>query len=1652
MQRNTTCGKSCFRVFTLVFSLFLALQQVVSRVKTPVCNTKFRQCKTNMAEPEQEPGLLDSTGTHSLCDETTIVDGDQVQVVTSGLSDELVRQALVEANDFDSSTIRSIYAVAGEGTEVCDTGQTSVEVSSGLSVISTDQNIPSAENTLSSSSESALVNNTDSIFTNGSEALMTNGGSDSDVLGVESNGTYTVDVGSLQENQIISVSNDIIPGSVIISQPSQEQLHQAVETPTMENGLLPGESHNLIQQIDTQFVHESDSNMLPGDSSTQIIQSEGLGRPQAIRVTAPHGLTMTQEVLQNVIQQVQAQQLAAAEKKDGTSSPESSANQNNTLSFTLVSSSSSPPLGSSQNPIRIIQQGNRYTPVQQLSTEQLQQIMQVVQQQHVSKNAQDNGGTVIFNPQTNTRIMYRVIYPSELHKAQNAGGHETYQVVRPTTSTQEQQTSIPHQKRQYRKRKLDIQAVPAVPGEEDGTDKGNPDTPELSKEEKEERKKHRPRTRSGRVSKPPKHMVQDYKHIHVLDWDEDYDDSDGGYSDFKHSDEEGKVKQEGEEVQSPSPDFFPALGAGKPKNHKCQTCDKSYIGQAGLARHYRLNPDHCSTPLENGSSSSLHNGSLDGEDSKDASLQEGSLSLMSDTPTEGPKAGGLDNFSEDSNTQDSLNSTGASSPVVRRGRGRGGFRGRGAHFRYNAQIRRKSKLKELMKKCSDEELMEVVLPRLVTGVSLWEFLLMKSEKGGSKPQVDVVYREFEALKRRVKQVCSDYMKPLSAEELEDDNLQCKMIKVTDASMALCLGLERVTYRVEEMPQDDPNTFSSLHNKLSAAAIAVAPQPAPGVPVKIVIKAENGDPEETKAGSQVATPTSATLKRTFDDFTTPDKNENPSKRVKLSSFSPWRPIEGAVSTSSSVSPGTTNSSLFTIAAHLPATSDEKMPLDRSDSSLSSMSSHSASSTASPKSQPVSTSSQPPPPPSSSSSSSSSLSSSSSVSVPAYKPLRAVSVVKSEPSTSTVQISIPASKHQAVSYILKSNAKQNGQANGQTTVVGHRASQPQTVPVVINTGQGGASTAQVMPYILGSTNGAGGSQKVVIAAPAGHGNQQHEPLPILLAPSGNHPQNSTVLLSSGTGVGTHRVIVRQPVQPQPQPQQTISNSQPTQVIFSPQQSPTMAAKSRPKQGTSLLPPRIPSSSKSASTPPSRQSPSPRSLLSLKPTEVKVSRQLFHDTTTSQASSSPLVNGRGNAVNGSLSTEASNFVSAVKPVVVASASNPSHHPILGSGVDIDKSVLKIDPEHLSLIQSSEHSFIAGASTIVNDSDGGMDVKQVSISDPDLEALSSGVLGLSGEDELGPLNTSTDSLSEVYTAVSSSTPQISTVTHMEGASLADSLSLIQSQAADGSAPTLVATASSHVACVVPSDPQSLDTLSNGNLHPGVHGISLINGSSSDFTSDFGPVKLKESNGSSIKSGVLSSLSPSTTTQSSTFIINSSVSDFINIARPSSPIMSSPSKEALCSLTGTTINIGTNGAISSQILRNDDVPSLQFRDPGESGVKDVRDTNGSSPLGDQESRDDLNNLLPQQIVNQVSDSGEVGLVDTLVGETEEAQPLLTEGTNIYQTEDGTLIIQSADGNTYQLQGAQDLPLETVQALLSGTMDQLTMDAGVESHADIQLH
>ncbi len=57
--------------------------------------------------------------------------------------------------------------------------------------------------------------------------------------------------------------------------------------------------------------------------------------------------------------------------------------------------------------------------------------------------------------------------------------------------------------------------------------------------------------------------------------------------------------------------------------------------------------------------------------------------------------------------------------------------------------------------------MEIVLPRLAKVITVYEFLLMKVEKGRPlKPHVQDVYAEFESLHKQVQLMCEDYLQPV----------------------------------------------------------------------------------------------------------------------------------------------------------------------------------------------------------------------------------------------------------------------------------------------------------------------------------------------------------------------------------------------------------------------------------------------------------------------------------------------------------------------------------------------------------------------------------------------------------------------------------------------------------------------------------------------------------------------------------------------------------------------------------------------------------------------------------------------------------------------------------------------------------------------------
>lgn len=113
-------------------------------------------------------------------------------------------------------------------------------------------------------------------------------------------------------------------------------------------------------------------------------------------------------------------------------------------------------------------------------------------------------------------------------------------------------------------------------------------TPCLEKKQKDDKLKKslKVKTRSGRISRPPKYKAKDYKFIKMEDLADGHQSDSDDYSELSiEDDEEGKVK--GKDALFSSSNYNL-----KPKTFKCQTCEKSYIGKGGLARHYKLNPDH----------------------------------------------------------------------------------------------------------------------------------------------------------------------------------------------------------------------------------------------------------------------------------------------------------------------------------------------------------------------------------------------------------------------------------------------------------------------------------------------------------------------------------------------------------------------------------------------------------------------------------------------------------------------------------------------------------------------------------------------------------------------------------------------------------------------------------------------------------------------------------------------------------------------------------------------------------------------------------------------------------------------------------------------------------------------------------------------------
>ncbi|XP_048163835.1 zinc finger protein 839 isoform X2 [Corvus hawaiiensis] len=352
----------------------------------------------------------------------------------------------------------------------------------------------------------------------------------------------------------------------------------------------------------------------------------------------------------------------------------------------------------------------------------------------------------------------------------------------------------------------------------------------LEKKQKDDKLKKslKVKTRSGRISRPPKYKAKDYKFIKMEDLADGHQSDSDDYSELSiEDDEEGKMK--GKDALFSSSNYNL-----KPKMFKCQTCEKSYIGKGGLARHYKLNPDH--GQLESSPQKiplNKPNGSIFVEeqmmspahlDSTTVTLNHEKALATNLEETVDSKAGEQASESEESRhllaEKPNETSSGHRGPVTpkgpgrprrpkRRGRPRTGGRSRcsgrlsrpgqspskslsSVSAEHNV-FRRKARLKELIQQCDNEDLMELALPRLTKLVTVYEFLLMKVEKGyPAKAYFPDVYREFEDLHNMVKKMAYDHLS-------NSDSVSCQQpVEIKDAKVAESLGITEILSGEQKM--------------------------------------------------------------------------------------------------------------------------------------------------------------------------------------------------------------------------------------------------------------------------------------------------------------------------------------------------------------------------------------------------------------------------------------------------------------------------------------------------------------------------------------------------------------------------------------------------------------------------------------------------------------------------------------------------------------------------------------------------------------------------------------------------------------------------------------------------------------------------------------
>ncbi|XP_019623128.1 PREDICTED: uncharacterized protein LOC109469164 [Branchiostoma belcheri] len=553
-----------------------------------------------------------------------------------------------------------------------------------------------------------------------------------------------------QQNHIISEEG--VTHALIQSQEPQTLEGQIVDQQTIA---LDEQTQALLQeQINQQLAEQQGSVVI--EDQMQVLSASGQSavtapaqeiqagiQPQVVQTTVGTGVQVatTSPSLGQASQVIQ--QVAQAVTQQSTNQ-QSQARQTITVgntTYVLQQPTQKPAGGHTVYVLQKPGQSNVQPQVQTVTAPTSQPNVHVLPQTSTgSGNTGKQTVYLIHRTGQNTQPIQILHKPGQQIQYIIAPQGQTVHITQPTGATQvlQQQAQLVRQQQQV----LVIpQNQPKKRGRKPKAALAEKQNGEVDDSEDKEKRPHKQMTRSGRVSRPPSYRVRDYKVIKTEDLADSQDSSEGEYSDYSPDSDDDAAK-----LSKDDKPYVPLMSE-KPRSWKCETCEKAYIGRAGLGRHYRLYPEHGHLEPDEGEERTPGTPAEKDRHSRDnaevGATPTGSVTSFSATvETSGPPP-------QSTSTTSITRPTGSETPVKR---------GPGRPPTQHGEARRKAKFRELLKQMNDEELMELALPRLTKAITLWEFLLMKVERGRpSRAHFPDVYQEYEVLHKHVQKMAEEYM-------------------------------------------------------------------------------------------------------------------------------------------------------------------------------------------------------------------------------------------------------------------------------------------------------------------------------------------------------------------------------------------------------------------------------------------------------------------------------------------------------------------------------------------------------------------------------------------------------------------------------------------------------------------------------------------------------------------------------------------------------------------------------------------------------------------------------------------------------------------------------------------------------------------------------